>query len=358
MTDLLRILMLIDSAREKAKTEGNYGEVIKEYQHILKYSVRTAVGVEDRIARKFIELRNKLQDEVKILYELQKELQTLAAASPGGYNPSNSNDNGEVSERDPDVWPPPTPASNGRNTDYENQPRVLKRNDHSNVPDWARVRDVPADGGFRQQNHNQIVANQPRSRKAPLPAAALPSRNNSISDDNSAAARAERLRKERDSNNAAIPAHRRRTSQSANAANQPAPVAGRRAVGGAGAGAGPGAGGARGGGGGAAAGGGAGNGKAAKGAKKSGERLKYSELAKEEGWADLELIEGIESNIMDTKMNVSWDSIAGLGEAKHLLQEAVVLPLWMPDYFKGIRRPWKGVLMFGPPGTGMNLLNS
>ena len=40
-------------------------------------------------------------------------------------------------------------------------------------------------------------------------------------------------------------------------------------------------------------------------------------------------------------MSVNRDDIAGLKEAKRLLEEAVVLPLWMPDYFKGIRRPWK-----------------
>ena len=35
------------------------------------------------------------------------------------------------------------------------------------------------------------------------------------------------------------------------------------------------------------------------------------------------------------------DDIADLQEAKRLLQEAVVLPLVVPDFFKGIRRPWK-----------------
>jgi len=35
------------------------------------------------------------------------------------------------------------------------------------------------------------------------------------------------------------------------------------------------------------------------------------------------------------------DDIADLEEAKKLLKEAVVLPMWMPEFFKGIRRPWK-----------------
>ena len=87
----------------------------------------------------------------------------------------------------------------------------------------------------------------------------------------------------------------------------------------------------------------------------SGER-KYSDVAREEGWVDLDLIDSIEHDIVEGKVNVSWESIAGLSEAKHLLQEAVVLPLWMPEYFTGIRRPWKGVMMFGPPGTGKTML--
>ena len=35
------------------------------------------------------------------------------------------------------------------------------------------------------------------------------------------------------------------------------------------------------------------------------------------------------------------DDIASLTEAKQLLKEAVVMPLLLPDFFQGIRRPWK-----------------
>lgn len=64
----------------------------------------------------------------------------------------------------------------------------------------------------------------------------------------------------------------------------------------------------------------------------------------------------LEREILDTNPQIKWDSIAGLDDAKRLLHEAVILPVWMPQFFQGIRRPWRGVLMFGPPGTGKTLL--
>mmetsp|Transcript_12379 Transcript_12379/g.14175 ORF Transcript_12379/g.14175 Transcript_12379/m.14175 type:complete len:452 (-) Transcript_12379:9-1364(-) len=71
---------------------------------------------------------------------------------------------------------------------------------------------------------------------------------------------------------------------------------------------------------------------------------------------DTELISMLERDVLDKNPQVSFDDIADLDDAKNTLQEAVLLPILMPQYFKGIRRPWRGVLLFGPPGTGKTML--
>lgn len=71
---------------------------------------------------------------------------------------------------------------------------------------------------------------------------------------------------------------------------------------------------------------------------------------------ELHLVDTIEKDILQKNMDVRWDRIAGLNEAKAILQEAMVLPMIMPEFFRGIRRPWRGVLMVGPPGTGKTML--
>lgn len=51
-----------------------------------------------------------------------------------------------------------------------------------------------------------------------------------------------------------------------------------------------------------------------------------------------------------------WDDIAGLNYAKTTIKEAVVWPILRPDIFTGLRRPPRGILLFGPPGTGKTLI--
>eukprot|EP00941_MAST-03F_sp_MAST-3F-sp1_P005432 g5432.t1 len=87
--------------------------------------------------------------------------------------------------------------------------------------------------------------------------------------------------------------------------------------------------------------------------RRTGEREREIERKREFGGG---LRDVIESEIISRNLGVKFDDIAGLSPAKELLNEAVVLPLLVPEFFTGIRKPWKGVLLFGPPGTGKTML--
>ncbi|KAF7713579.1 AAA family ATPase [Penicillium ucsense] len=71
---------------------------------------------------------------------------------------------------------------------------------------------------------------------------------------------------------------------------------------------------------------------------------------------DLQSARQILNDIVVRGDEVHWEDIAGLDGAKKALKEAVVYPFLRPDLFSGLREPARGMLLFGPPGTGKTML--
>ncbi|KAK3824964.1 MAG: P-loop containing nucleoside triphosphate hydrolase protein [Benniella sp.] len=71
---------------------------------------------------------------------------------------------------------------------------------------------------------------------------------------------------------------------------------------------------------------------------------------------DPRMIEAINNEIMESLPVVTWDDISGLEHAKKTIKETITWPMLRPDIFTGLRRPPKGLLLFGPPGTGKTMI--
>ncbi|KAK2973773.1 hypothetical protein RJ640_018981, partial [Escallonia rubra] len=57
------------------------------------------------------------------------------------------------------------------------------------------------------------------------------------------------------------------------------------------------------------------------------------------------------------EIGVTFADIGAMNEIKESLQELVMLPLRRPDLFQGgLLKPCRGILLFGPPGTGKTML--
>ena len=103
-------------------------------------------------------------------------------------------------------------------------------------------------------------------------------------------------------------------------------------------------------------GGGSGNGQRSKAPGKDGGKDDDYELPPELEGLDKNLVQKIESEILQNGQNIKFGDIAGLKHAKSCVIETIVWPIQSPHLFTGMRSVPKGVLLFGPPGTGKTLV--
>ncbi|XP_015437026.1 PREDICTED: katanin p60 ATPase-containing subunit A-like 2 [Dufourea novaeangliae] len=68
------------------------------------------------------------------------------------------------------------------------------------------------------------------------------------------------------------------------------------------------------------------------------------------------IAETISKEIVMKNLNVHWDDIKGLADCKVAIKEAIVYPIKYPIFFRDKFTAWKGILLYGAPGTGKTML--
>ncbi|CAD26013.1 PROTEASOME REGULATORY SUBUNIT YTA6 OF THE AAA FAMILY OF ATPASES [Encephalitozoon cuniculi GB-M1] len=68
------------------------------------------------------------------------------------------------------------------------------------------------------------------------------------------------------------------------------------------------------------------------------------------------IVDRVRNEILEKAVDVGWDDIIGLRDVKKTINEIVLWPMLRPDLFTGLRGPPRGLLLFGPPGTGKTMI--
>ncbi|XP_058977833.1 katanin p60 ATPase-containing subunit A-like 2 [Musca domestica] len=68
------------------------------------------------------------------------------------------------------------------------------------------------------------------------------------------------------------------------------------------------------------------------------------------------LAELVKSTILKEQPKLKWSDVCGNSQAIEIIKEAVLTPLKYPQLFNQGLKPWRSVLLHGPPGSGKTLL--